>query len=425
MNLLREATILIGGLFVGSWINWAIYSLAFRARPISPLGPTPPGAPPRGPLDRLPVIGWWRLRREESLHGRWFWMRPLLIELAFALGMLWLFHFETNGGLLPAIPFLKQLPPSNWYPLFGVHAVLIALLTAATFIDFDEQTIPDSITLPGTLLLLVLTTIWPAAHLPVVFVGVQGPGVMSVEPLQLTGQSIMRWPAVLSGQYGLLMALAIIWSWWLAIMPGTLTLRHGAVKAAQFYIASIIRRGMWWKYGILFGCISLATTGVWLQGGLPWQSLLTSLAGLAFAGGLVWGVRIGGSVGLQQEAMGFGDVTLMAMIGVVMGWQASLLVFFLSPAAAVVIALTQFVLTGRKDIAFGPYLSLATVIVIVGWHWLWESYARPIFSLGELVPLAIVFFLLALTGMLWAWRLIRNAIWDRLERDSTTDSARK
>ena len=40
--------------------------------------------------------------------------------------------------------------------LFFVHAVLFILMVAATFIDFDERIIPDLITIPGTLLGLLL-----------------------------------------------------------------------------------------------------------------------------------------------------------------------------------------------------------------------------------------------------------------------------
>ncbi len=56
------------------------------------------------------------------------------------------------------------------------------------------------------------------------------------------------------------------------------------------------------------------------------------LAMLAF-GGVIWAVRVLGRWTLRMEAMGFGDVTLMAMIGTYMGWQASLVVFFLAPLA--------------------------------------------------------------------------------------------
>ena len=79
-------------------------------------------------------------------------------------------------------------------------------------------------------------------------------------------------------------------------------------------------------------------------GGPHWDGLLTALVGMAAGGGLVWLVRIIGTAALGREAMGFGDVTLMAMIGAFLGWQACLLVFFLAPLAGLVLGLVQLIL---------------------------------------------------------------------------------
>lgn len=91
------------GLALGGAINWAIYTWAFYARAISPWSRPDPQAPPRHWSDRLPVIGWLGLRREAALHGRWFWLRPLLIELCFALFAVWLWRLELAGGLFPDV----------------------------------------------------------------------------------------------------------------------------------------------------------------------------------------------------------------------------------------------------------------------------------------------------------------------------------
>ncbi len=63
------------------------------------------------------------------------------------------------------------------------------------------------------------------------------------------------------------------------------------------------------------------------------HGFLVSLAGLIVGGGVVWVVRLIGHWTLGREAMGFGDVVLMAMIGSVIGWQPVLAVFF-SPRPA-------------------------------------------------------------------------------------------
>ena len=436
MTLLRDLIIFVVGLGVGSLINAAIYGFAYHSRPISPWLSPPPDQPRRTWFDYLPVIGWWLLRRESKVHGRWFWIRPALIELCYAAGMVALFHFETNSGLLAPIHKFLVASPSHWYPLFAVHAVLIALLTAATFIDFDELMIPDAITLWGAILLLILTTAMPTSHLPGVFKDQFG--ALAVEPLWLHSDSQFLWPKMLEGWQGLAIALGTIWLWWAAIQHGTATLRFGWSKAVTIYIESLVRlrpkhrpkyRNLLPAQILLFVVMSVATAGVWRFGGVHWHALLTSLVGLGVAGGLVWAVRVCAWIGLRKEAMGFGDATLMTMVGVALGWQASLLVFFVSPFAAVVIAILNAIITRRPHIPFGPYLSLAAVIVIVAWVGLWENYSRLFFQQPGLVPGMLVSFLLAMTGLLWLWRLIKPSVLNlifgpEVDDDSETKHAR-
>ena len=49
---------------------------------------------------------------------------------------------------------------------FAAHAVLIALMLAASMIDVDEKIIPDEITIPGTLVGLLMAAAWPWSLLP-------------------------------------------------------------------------------------------------------------------------------------------------------------------------------------------------------------------------------------------------------------------
>jgi hypothetical protein len=130
---------------------------------------------------------------------------------------------------------------------------------------------------------------------------------------------------------------------------------------------------------------------------------------MVFGGGLIWSVRIVGTWGLRMEAMGFGDVTLMAMIGAFLGWQAVLITFFLAPVAALLIAAPQYFFTGRNDIAFGPYLCLAALGVFGFWPFWWEERnIRDLFNLGWTM-IWIVIGCVALMGlMLRALRFYRE-----------------
>jgi prepilin signal peptidase PulO-like enzyme (type II secretory pathway) len=124
---------------------------------------------------------------------------------------------------------------------------------------------------------------------------------------------------------------------------------------------------------------------------------------------IVWGVRIVGWVALRKEAMGFGDVTLMAMIGTYLGWQTCLIIFFLSPLTALFVSVTQWILTGRRDIAFGPYLALTAVVVIVYWEPVW-GVAKFYFQAGGLVPAFFAAGLLLMMGLLMLWRIIEQSL---------------
>ncbi|MEZ6047327.1 MAG: A24 family peptidase [Planctomycetaceae bacterium] len=87
-----------------------------------------------------------------------------------------------------------------------------------------------------------------------------------------------------------------------------------------------------------------------------------------------------------REAMGFGDVILMAMVGSFIGWQASVLVFFLAPMCGAGMALFVRIFHGEAAIPYGPYLALGTVIALFAWPQL-VLPMEEFFQLGILVPL--------------------------------------
>ncbi len=397
----------------GSFVNWGIYSLGwFRQRAISPWSKAPAGLH-RTWLDCIPILGWLRLARESEHWGRGFWIRPLLIELSLALGFAWLYRYEMAGNLIP--PTQEIVTANLLLAQFASHVLLILLMTVATFIDFDEKTIPDAITIPGTLLGLVLMTCVPQALPPIEF----PLGANNLYPLWLTTHRPW-WPAWLDAWPGLLIANSCFAMWCYALIPKTTTLRHGWWKGWLYVHASTFRSPAWWQMGLLALGGGIAITVVWLvsnrgPGALivnpsAWHGLLTALVGMLFGGALVWAVRIVGFLGLRKEAMGFGDVTLMAMIGAFLGWQSTLVAFFFAPVVAVVIAVLQTLFTGRRDIAFGPYLCGGALCVILSWPWLWVNYMAPIFNMGWFVPALIACLLAIMLGLLMLIRLFEEHV---------------
>jgi leader peptidase (prepilin peptidase)/N-methyltransferase len=83
--------------------------------------------------------------------------------------------------------------------------------------------------------------------------------------------------------------------------------------------------------------------------------------------------------------MGFGDVILLATIGSFLGWQAAVVVFFLAPVCALAVVAVSLLFWRRREIPYGPYLSLAALWVLLGWKSVWPVADR-IFSLGPAIP---------------------------------------
>lgn len=146
----------------------------------------------------------------------------------------------------------------------------------------------------------------------------------------------------------------------------------------------------------------------WLSAHPHWHGLISSLAGLVVGGGTVWIVRILGQWVFRREAMGFGDVTLMATIGAYLGWQPSLIVFLLvGPLCMIAATLVTRSLQFSRPIPFGPYLSMGALLVVLCWN-RWSSRYRTVFDLGSLLPLIFILMGMLLVPILVLARSIKR-----------------
>jgi leader peptidase (prepilin peptidase)/N-methyltransferase len=146
----------------------------------------------------------------------------------------------------------------------------------------------------------------------------------------------------------------------------------------------------------------------WIREHPHWHGLAFSLAGLLTGAGLTWLARVISRGVLGVEALGFGDVTLMGMIGSFLGWQPVIFVFLLAPMCGLVIGLSYKLLYGRRAVPYGPYLCAAAVIVLFTWRWLWVP-TREVFghwqTLAGLAGILIIG-LATLLGLLRLYRAI-------------------
>jgi prepilin signal peptidase PulO-like enzyme (type II secretory pathway) len=398
---------------LGAAINWAAYRLAWNQRRISPWSAAPNGVPPRVWSDRIPIYGWWGLAREVRAHGPRFWLRPLLVELGTGVALAVLYAWETQsaqrlwapqGMLLPGSEFLTANLVLAEHLRFLSHGLLLALMLAASLIDLDEKTIPDSITVPGTLLGVSLAAIYPWSLLPAAhFTN----GVQTLEEF-LTVVSPNLWPAGFEGATGVWLALGCWSLWCFALLPRRWNIRRGWGTAVRVFFHRLRAERI--TYLILIGWIIGAAALALFGPTMPkehWAALVTALVGLAGGAGVIWAVRLIGTYVLKREAMGFGDVTLMAMIGTFIGWQASLIVFFVAPFFAILFAVANWVSHREREIPYGPFLCLGAMTVIVRWVGFWEATA-DVFELGWFVPMMIAICLVLMAVMLGGYEFVRR-----------------
>jgi leader peptidase (prepilin peptidase) / N-methyltransferase len=423
----RLAALFAAGVLFGHIANLTAYALSSRPGR-SPWSRQHPYDGRSRWLDRLPLIGWIRLRRKSEHFGRGFWLQPLLAELVMGGLCAGLYWWEVGlGQLLPPGPVAvggKIAPsPITWeimHAVFVAHVVLLFFMLAATLIDFDERIIPDEITVPGTLIGLMLAAGYSWSLMPVA-VRVTPPGIQFVEFMTLVFPGRIypqEWPAYLEAPkqlLPLLIGLALYGFWCLSLLRWLWLPRRGLEKAVRMFVGHAVRSPNFPSVLMIGLCGAGGISMVWWLGGPGWAALITSLAGLGMGGALIWSVRVIFSTILGKEAMGFGDVTLMAMIGAYLGWQAPIFIFFVAPCIGLVFGLTQLVLGLGREIPYGPFLCLATVIVLVAWQWFWEQFIDLFQPVGQLpvMPILLALIVAVTAGCLVAaacqiYRMLRH-----------------
>lgn len=297
--------------------------------------------------DNVPILGWLSLRGRCRDCKQRISMRYPLIELFNALLFVLVYWLEVPFGDNQAlststvfadlgpqtVPGLGSLSPLVFLHLrVAFHLVLIEALLVASLIDWDLMIIPDATTIPQTIFAVVASTIFGRLHL--VPAWHQDPQLLRDFRIALS-KSLHPW-----------------------LTPE-------------------------WDVPAWF------TTSPHLHG------LLVSVAGLVVGALVVIVVRSIGTRVLGREAMGDGDIFLMAMVGAFIGWQATILAFFLAAFLATGAQVVSLSFRLDKEIPYGPYLSLGTLLVLLGWREVWVHFAKRFFSLGPmLIPLTLVMLIL-------------------------------
>lgn len=356
------------GACVGSFLNVVIYRLPEGKSLIRPGSHCPHCGRKLPWWENIPILAWFYLGGKcRQCRNRISFQYPA-VEAAtaglFALTFLCYYVFAGPRGGEQDFHILGFF--ATW-PVLLVHLTLLAGLIAATMIDARLYIIP----LPIPWLATVVALLLPPVALWLAWM----PAEQAVTPLA-DGRWLL---AMLGAGLGLLLSLALLQ---MKFLPRSFDDLEEQVTEPmppeQFPDHPHPRREVVKEMLFLAPPLAGAAIG-WLAGGLmdnpaeiapALQALGGIMLGYFVGAGLIWVTRILGTLAFGKEAMGLGDVHLLAAIGAVVGAADVVLVFFIAPfmglLATLIMSLLHMLGGGQvRVIPYGPYLAAAAAVMML------------------------------------------------------------
>lgn len=329
------------GAIVGSFLNACIHRLPRGISLGNPKRSFCPQCKVTIPwYQNLPLVSWLALRGKCASCGAGIPVRYFLVELITALAFLWLW-----------LAFGPWLAPAYW--------IFLALLIAATFIDFEHYIIPDEITLGGTAV-----------------------GVLACLALPALMGTDSRWIALAHSVGAAVLGAGVLWA---VVEFGKLAFGRKRVVPDQpepFRLEEggenprLVIGGEVWPWEEIFSRESDALILECREARVNGKVFTDCKARVYFNRILIDGSEfpIEGvteftgvltAVVIPREAMGLGDVKFMACIGAFLGWQAVVFTIAASSLIGAVVGLGTLAATRGKaggKIPYGPYLALGAVL---------------------------------------------------------------
>jgi leader peptidase (prepilin peptidase)/N-methyltransferase len=332
------------GSAVGSFLNVCIVRLPqgrSLVRPASCCGQC--GKPIRW-QDNIPLLSYWLLRGRCRACGAPFSMRYFWIELLTGVVFVLIYfleigrnihHFQLLTWYETDYEYLlvEMFRPRPWL-VFGFHAMLASSLIVATMSNYEQHTVPRSVTVWGVLLGLLAAVLFPwpwpdeTAHAITTYAG--GQVIFGREQKPYTwGPRIGAMPSEAP--------------WW----QGDVTPRAG------FYL--------WPVWGPLPD---------WLPPGSWRLGVATGLAGI-LAGAILMGlVRVAFNLGTGAELIGWGETSLLMIAGGFVGWQPVVVAGMIGLVPGMIGATRQAATKSEWPIAYSMWPALAVIGVLLGWYWI-------------------------------------------------------
>ncbi|HDY65079.1 MAG TPA: prepilin peptidase [Phycisphaerae bacterium] len=376
MDLFLIVFLFVLGASVGSFLNVVIYRTPRGESIVFPGSHCPSCGRAIRWFDNIPILSWLLLRGRCRFCKVFISLQYILIETVTALLIVGLYACYYIWDLRDGMgEFL-----SSW-PTFTAHAALLCGMLVCSVIDIRSYHLPLGICWFVSGVGMVAATVRGGANLI--------PHVSHTTAASCLGAGVGLIVAIILLRRGLIQPSFID-----ADIQPQLDESDGGEKprsASAYQVAATSacgvrpRREVLREVLFLSPAIGGAVAGYLLVGHVEavrsaWEGLYAladggvgkhlggffgSLFGYFIGGLWIWGMRILGTLVFGKEAMGLGDVHLLAAVGAVTGWMIPSMAFFLAPIFGLMWALYLLVRKGRRELPYGPWLSVGTLVAMI------------------------------------------------------------
>ncbi len=366
------------GACVGSFLNVVIWRLPRGESIVFPPSHCPSCGTPIKWYDNIPLASWFVLRGQCRSCQAAISPRYLLIEAATAalVGGLFACYYllDIRNGLGPIT--------TSW-PVYATHAALLCGLLACSAVDVDKWIVPLEICWFLSLIALVAMTAAPPSQ---EFLPRISPATGAASIAAAIGLAI----ALLLQRLGFLQQsfidaddreaprtegddetegeskiTAVAIGKEHGVNPRREILREVVFLAPAILLAVAAHAAVTHVEGIRTVWENLNAEAHSGRFARHFAALQAAVFGYLIGGLCVWGTRILGTLGFGREAMGLGDVHLLAAVGAATGWIVPTLAFFLAPFFGLLWALHLFLGRKQRELPYGPWLAAATAAVMI------------------------------------------------------------
>ena len=351
------------GASIGSFLNVVIYRLPRGISVNKPRRSFCPTCNYKIPFYlNIPIISWLILLGKCRNCSSKVSIRYLLVELI--TGVLFL-----SCWLIYALPLSGQFQVTYYLVLPGW--LLISLLVSASLIDYEHQIIPDALNIIGLISGLIFAIMFPL--IPVQIMGVDS-FFNSDEIIWYESFLI----SLLSGAFGFLLIYSVVFLGKIAFGIKVLSknksnewsIVEGEENPVLLFDDQEINFEDLFFVGtekLVFECQKFDLNGIEIitdKVSVFYDRIDYNNESIEISD---W-VSVGGKsvkITYHREAMGFGDVKYMAMIGIFIGWKGILFTLFTASIIGTVVSLPGKILksdNALNRIPFGPFLSLGAII---------------------------------------------------------------